>query len=175
MLTSDVPRRRLRHAHSLGTELDPPERGRVLLVASSGGHLTQLFALSPWWSRHERTWVTFDDVHAASLLEGERVVFAFGPTNRNIPNLLRNTVLAIRMLRRERPALIVSTGAGVAVPFILLGWLTRVTTVFIEVYDRIEMPTLTGRLVRPFASRILVQWPEQLVSYPNAVMIGPLL
>jgi len=154
---------------------DSRPRGRVLLVASSGGHLTQLVALSPWWSRYPRAWVTFDDVHAASLLEGEDVTYAFGPTSRNIPNLLRNSVLAIQTLWRERPTVIVSTGAGVAVPFLVLGWLLRVPTAFIEVYDRIEMPTLTGRLVRPFATRILVQWPEQLASYPQAVMIGPLL
>jgi len=150
-------------------------RTGVLLVASSGGHLTQLVALSPWWNRHRRTWVTFNDVQATSLLAGEDVTWAFGPTTRNIPNLLRNTVLAARMLAHERPALIVSTGAGVAVPFLVLGWLLRVPTAFIEVYDRVEMPTLTGRLVRPFATAILVQWPEQLASYPDAVMVGPLL
>jgi UDP-N-acetylglucosamine:LPS N-acetylglucosamine transferase len=150
-------------------------RAPVLLVASSGGHLTQLAALSTWWTRYRRTWVTFNDVQATSLLAGETVRWAYGPTTRNIPNLLRNTVLAVRMLLRERPALIVSTGAGVAVPFIVLGWVLRVPTAFIEVYDRVEMPTLTGRLVRPFATLILVQWQEQLASYPRAVMVGPLL
>ena len=40
----------------------------------------------------------------------------YGPTNRNIPNLLRNLRLAARVLREERPAAILTTGAGVAVP-----------------------------------------------------------
>jgi UDP-N-acetylglucosamine:LPS N-acetylglucosamine transferase len=147
----------------------------LLLVASSGGHLTQLFALAPWWTQHRRRWVTFDDVQAGSLLSGEAVTWAYGPTTRSIPNLLRNTFLAARILWQERPGLIVSTGAGVAVPFVVLGWMTRVPTAFIEVYDRVDMPTLTGRLLRPFASVILAQWPEQLEAYPRAVLIGPLL
>jgi UDP-N-acetylglucosamine:LPS N-acetylglucosamine transferase len=79
------------------------------------------------------------------------------------------------MFRKDRPELVVSTGAGVAVPFVLLGWLMRIPTVFIEVYDRVDMPTLTGRLLRPFASVILVQWSAQLEAYPGAVLIGPLL
>ena len=37
-----------------------------------------------------RVWVTFDKSDARSLLAGEQVVHAYGPTNRNIPNLLRN-------------------------------------------------------------------------------------
>jgi UDP-N-acetylglucosamine:LPS N-acetylglucosamine transferase len=150
-------------------------RAGLLLVASSGGHLTQLFALAPWWTQYRRRWVTFDDTHAGSLLSDETVIWAFGPTTRSIPNLLRNTVLAVRVLWRVRPELIVSTGAGVAVPFIVLGWLTRIPTAFIEVYDRVDMPTLTGRLLRPFASVVLVQWPNQLESYPRGVLIGPLL
>jgi UDP-N-acetylglucosamine:LPS N-acetylglucosamine transferase len=150
-------------------------RSPVLLVASSGGHLAQLVALEPWWMPHPRRWVTFNDLQARSLLAGEEVTWAYGPTTRSIRNLLRNTVLAARVLRRDRPKLIVSTGAGVAVPFLVLGWLIGVPTVFIEVYDRVDMPTLSGRMVRPFASLMFVQWPEQLASFPEAVLIGPLL
>ena len=48
-------------------------------------------------------------------------------------------------------------------------------TAFIEVFDRIETPTLTGRLVRPFTDLMLVQWPEQTALYNNAIAVGPLL
>lgn len=149
---------------------------RVALVGSSGGHLAQLWALEQWWSDLERTWVTFNTKEAVALLEGESdVVWAFHPTTRNVPNLLRNTRLAWRVLRSRRPDVIVSTGAGVALPFFVFGRLLGMTTVFIEVYDRIETPTLTGRLVRPFTKLLAVQWPEQQRLYRDAVVIGPLL
>ena len=100
----------------------PHHDGPLLLVCSSGGHLLQLVGLREAFGGLERVWVTFDKPDARSLLAGERVVHAFGPTNRNIPNLLRNLRLARRVLRRPSgPRAIVSTGAGVAVPFAWIG------------------------------------------------------
>jgi UDP-N-acetylglucosamine:LPS N-acetylglucosamine transferase len=150
-------------------------RRRVLLVGSSGGHLTQLWALRGWWENHDRTWVTFDTPDATSLLIGERTTWAFHPTTRNVPNLVRNAALAWRVLRRERPEVIVSTGAGVALPFFVLGRLLGATTVYVEVFDRIDSATLTGRLCRPFTSLMCVQWDEQASLYRDSVVIGPLL
>jgi len=157
------------------TELSTAPSQRVLLVGSSGGHLTQLFALEPWWRSRERLWVTFDTPDATSLLAAEKATWAHHPTTRNIPNLLRNTILGIRVLRRFRPDVVVSTGAGVAFPFFVLARALRIPTVYIEVYDRIDLPTLTGRLCRPFTSLFLVQWEEQRRLYPGAVLVGALL
>jgi len=148
---------------------------RALLVCSSGGHLTQLLALEPWWRRTERTWVTFDTADAVGALVGERVVFAHHPTTRNIPNLLRNLRLAVGTLRSERPDVIVSDGAGVAVPFFWLSRLMGGRTVYLEVYDRLDSATLTGRLVRPVTDLFAVQWDEQLECNPGAVVVGPVL
>ena len=76
-------------------------------------------------------------------------MWAHYPTTRNIPNTLRNLRLAMRELRRRRPDVIVSDGAGVAFPFFVVGRLLGIPTVYLEVYDRIDSPTLTGRLCRP--------------------------
>lgn len=147
----------------------------MLLVGSSGGHLSQLLALEPLWRDTERRWVTFDTPDAISLLAGERVDWAAHPTTRNLPNLLRNTRLAWRLLRRDRPDVVISTGAAVAFPFFIFARLRRIPTVYIEVYDRIDSPTLTGRLCRPLTSLFLVQWEEQREFYPNAIVVGNLL
>lgn len=146
---------------------------RVLLVGSSGGHLAQLMCLEPWWSEHERHWVTFETPDATSKLAGESVTWAHYPTTRNIPNLIRNTRLARKLLRELKPDVIVSTGAAVAVPFF---WLTRnkpTTSVYLEVYDRVDSPTLTGRLCRPASDLFLVQWAEQRRLYASSVLLGP--
>jgi len=151
---------------------DRRERPRVLFVCSSGGHLDQLLRLTPWSADKDRVWVTFPLPDAASRLADERVVWAHYPTTRNVPNLLRNAVLAWRTLRRERPDLVVSSGAGVALPFFVFARLTRVPTAYLEVYDRFETRTVTGRLCRPFTSRFLVQWPSQAELYPGSVLVG---
>jgi UDP-N-acetylglucosamine:LPS N-acetylglucosamine transferase len=146
-----------------------------MLVGSSGGHLAQLVALEPWYRDRRRCWVTFDTPDARSLLAGEDVVWAYHPTTRNVKNLLRNFWLALRVFRRREVAAVVTTGAGVAVPFVIVARLRGIPAVYIEVYDRIDTPTLSARLCRPFVSAMLVQWEEQLRLYPKATVVGNLL
>ncbi|MBM4389770.1 MAG: UDP-N-acetylglucosamine--LPS N-acetylglucosamine transferase [Deltaproteobacteria bacterium] len=156
--------------------MSSPPRYKVGIVCSSGGHLAQLHCLDAWWSRHDRFWVTFDKPDAVSLLAGERVVWGHHPTNRSLKNLARNTVLALKTLARERPDVLVSNGAGIAVPFFYVGKLLfGCKTVFVEVYDRIDSPTVTARLVRPVLDRMVVQWEEQKAFYPEGVNLGGVL
>jgi Oligosaccharide biosynthesis protein Alg14 like len=148
---------------------------KVALVCSSGGHLAQLHRLQGWWTHHDRVWVTFDTPDAVSLLDGEHVWWAFHPTTRNVKNTLRNLLLARKVLARERPDIVVSDGAGVAVPFFLLAKLKGIPTVYLEVYDRVDSRTLTGRLCYPIADLFCVQWEEQRRLYPRSRLIGTLL
>jgi UDP-N-acetylglucosamine:LPS N-acetylglucosamine transferase len=132
----------------------------LLLVCSSGGHLLQLVSLREAWEGFERTWVTFDKSDARALLAGERVIHAHGPTNRNVPNLLRNIRLAWRVVREQRPSAILTTGAGVAVPFAWVARLQGVPTVYVESFTRMHGLSLSARMIRPVASRMYGQWPE---------------
>ena len=94
------------------------------------------------------------------------------PTNRNVKNLIRNTFLALRILLKEKPDLIISSGAAVAVPFFYLGKLFGAKTIYIEVFDRIDAPTLTGKLVYPVTDKFIVQWEEMKKVYPKAINLG---
>jgi len=137
--------------------------------------LAQLLALAPLWSRDQRHWVTFDTADAVSQLVAEDVTWAHHPTTRNVPNLMRNTALAKRVIAEQRPDVIVSTGAAVAYPFFLLGRARGISTVYVEVYDRIDSRTVTGRLCRPLSTLFCVQWEEQQRLYPGSLLVGPLL
>jgi UDP-N-acetylglucosamine:LPS N-acetylglucosamine transferase len=149
--------------------------GRALLVGSSGGHLAQLLSLAELWPRTDRHWVTFDTADAASQLASEDVTWAHHPTTRHLPNLLRNLRLARRVLDEYQPDVVVSTGAGVAYPFFILARQRGIRTVYVEVYDRMDSRTLTGRLCRPISDLFCVQWEEQRALYPGSVLVGPLL
>lgn len=132
----------------------------LLIVCSSGGHLLEMMELRDAWAHFERVWVTFDKSDARSLLRYERVIHAYGPTNRNVPNLLRNLRLAAQVLRAEWPAAILTTGAGVAVPFAWVGRALGIPTVYVESMTRIDGLSLSGRMIQPIASRLYTQWPE---------------
>ena len=119
--------------------------------------------------------MTFQKTDSVSLLAGEHVAWAYHPTTRNVPNLVRNLFLAWRLLRRYRPRVVVSTGAGVAFPFFIIARLFGMKTIFIEVYDRIDLPTLSGRLCYPLSNLFLLQWEEQSRLYRRGHVVGPLL
>lgn len=137
---------------------EPPRR--ALLVCSPGGHLLQLLSLEGAWGDLPRTWVTLSAPDSEYLLRDERKVFARGPTNRSLRALLANLWLAWRVLRRERPDVVLSTGAALAVPFFLVGKLLGVRLVYVESLTRTEELSLSGKLVRPLADAFFVQWPE---------------
>ncbi len=155
-------------------KVETSEVRNLLFVSSAGGHLSQLLQLKPWWQHHRRHWVTFDLADAHSKLDGEGVTYAYYPTTRNIFNMVRNGFLAFRTLRRLKPDVIISNGAGVAFPFFVVGRMLGISTVYIEVYDRIDSKTLTGKLCKPFATEFLVQWPEQAELYEGSTHIGAL-
>lgn len=136
------------------------ERADVLLVCSSGGHILQLLSLRTAWEEFDHLWISDDTPDVRSLLQGERVRFAHGPTSRNLRSLLRNVHLAWQVLRQERPRVVLSTGAAIAVPFAWIGRLLGVKVVYVESVTRVDTPSLSGRLVAPVASRVYVQWPE---------------
>ena len=148
---------------------------KICLVGSSGGHLTHLYLLEDWWKKHDRFWVTFEKQDAKSILKDEKKYWCFFPTNRNIKNLIKNTFLAIKVLIKEKPDIIVSSGAAVAVPFFYIGKLMGKKVVYIEVYDRVSTATLTGRLVYPITDAVIVQWEEQKKLYPKAINLGGLI
>lgn len=141
---------------------------RLMLIASSGGHIFEMFCLQEFWKDKDRFWVSFDTSDAKFLLKDEKEVYwAAHPTVRNIPNLLRNIVLAQKLLRKNRPDLILTTGSGVAAPFLWLAKPLGIPTIFVESITRITEISLTANMVRPFVSKMLVQWPELVEKYPG--------
>lgn len=156
------------------TETDRGDRHRILVVCSNGGHLAQLAPLAGWWENHERAFVTFDGEDSRSLLADERVYWAYHPTTRSLKNLVKNFFLSVRVIFKERPQLVISNGAGVAVPFFLVARLLGAKTVYIEVFDRVDSRTLTGRLCRPATNLLLLQWEEQAAVYGRGEVLGRL-
>ena len=145
---------------------------RICLVCSAGGHFFELYSLNALWRQHDCFWVTFKKEDTQSLLREEKAYWAYSPTNRSFKNLVRNFFLAVKVLSSEKPEAIISTGAGVGVPFLCLGRLLGIRTVYIESMARINGLSLTGRLVYPIVHDFYVQWPELARAYRRAIFRG---
>ena len=150
-----------------GAPRDDHGRGpgrRALLVCSPGGHLQQMLALRPAWQEFEVSWATLSGYDVEHILADEQVAIAHGPTNRSLVKLARNLVFAHRLLRRRRPDVILSTGAGLAVPMFVVGRLLGIHLVYVESLTRTRGLSLSGRLVAPLAHEMFVQWPNAVAG-----------
>jgi UDP-N-acetylglucosamine--N-acetylmuramyl-(pentapeptide) pyrophosphoryl-undecaprenol N-acetylglucosamine transferase len=90
-------------------------------------------------------------------------------------HFLSNIVQAARLVLRERPTLVVTSGAGITVPFCLFARLGGAKIIFIETMARVTGPSASGKALSRLASRVLVQWPEALRAYRRAKLCHPAL
>ena len=99
----------------------------------------------------------------------------WGPPNRHPANVVRNLGLAWRTVRRHRPQVVMTTGAGTAVPFALIGRLFGARVVYVESITRSTSPSLSCRMLAPFADRVYVQSQQLADVMPKARYAGGVL
>lgn len=145
---------------------------RALIVCSSGGHLDQALLVLPAFDDYDVVFATFNKRDAISRLKDYRWHRVYYPTNRNIINLIRNTFVAIKVILRERPHIVMSTGAAAAVPFFVIARLFGTQTVYLECIDRVSFPTMTARMVKHFTSANICQVPNQMAGWPRRINLG---
>jgi UDP-N-acetylglucosamine transferase subunit ALG13 len=161
----------------------PAPRLRVCLAASGGGHVRQLLDLEPAWSKHDYFFVT-EETSLGESLKGEHPTFfvphvAIGQSRLAGPlhmlkAAIRNLVQSIKIVRRERPDVVISTGAGAVFFTTLWARLTGAKIVIIESFARFDHPSLFGRLAAPLAHRMVIQSPALAPFYPRAKIFDPL-
>lgn len=135
----------------------------ALLVASSGGHLKQLWDLAPRVEPglSDRVWVTYDTPQSRSLLADEEVIFARYARPRDFKNVVTNIGLAHGLLRSRPFHVVISTGAQIAVSFLPLAAVRGSECHYIESAARVADPSLTGRLMQRLPGlRCYTQYPR---------------
>jgi len=148
---------------------------KICLICCAGGHFFELFSLKDLFENYEHFWISLPADNIRYMLKNENVYWAFYPTMRNIKNFFKNLVFAMKIFKIEKPNVILSTGAGVAVPFIIIGRLLKIKSIYIESITRIRKISLSGYLVYPFVDKFLVQWPELAARYKKAEYHGRVL
>lgn len=150
------------------------DRRRILLVSSSGGVLLELLALAPWWSRHDVVWAAVKAADTEPLLEGHRVHWIRDLSVRRPAGLLSGLLRARRILRADRPDLVVSAGSGPAVPFFLAAAVSDIPAFWVSTHNVLQSPGIAARICARLASRVLLQRPSQWTGHRDGTVIGEL-
>jgi UDP-N-acetylglucosamine:LPS N-acetylglucosamine transferase len=148
---------------------------KICLVASAGGHLIQLLQLADCWKGHQTFSVVTKELVRIKLAKYGNV-YVVGQCNRKHPLKLIKVILkCIRILFRERPEVIISTGAAAGCVKCFLGKLVGAKVIWIDSITNIEKLSLSGRMVRHIADLFFVQWPELTGKYKNVQFVGAIV
>jgi UDP-N-acetylglucosamine:LPS N-acetylglucosamine transferase len=151
------------------------EKMRICLAASAGGHMSQLLKLSDSWLGFEVVYITTTDVMRDNLSKLGRV-YVVGECNHKKPiRVFQVLMRCIKIVSRERPDVVISTGAAVGCIASFLGKLRGAKIIWIDSITNVERLSLSGRMVRHIADVFLTQWPElaqrySAVEYRGAVI-----
>jgi UDP-N-acetylglucosamine:LPS N-acetylglucosamine transferase len=152
------------------------KRKKVLFISSLGGHLTQLLQLKPLFEEYDYHIVTEKSIITEDLSKQYRMSFLmYGARNypfKYIFKLSYNFLTSLYYFLRERPDVIVTTGAHTAVPICYIAKLFGKKVVFIESFAKTSTPTISGKMVYPIADLFIVQWQSMKKHYPKAVYGG---
>lgn len=130
--------------------MNDPVPGRQLLVASTGGHLSQIVKWAPRiGADSDSLWVTFESPQSESLLQGRRVMYVPYVAPRDFLQTAKAFALLMRRIdwRAEQFTSAVTTGAAVGLAGLGAARLHRVPSFYFESVSRVNGPSLTGRLV----------------------------
>ncbi len=145
---------------------------KICIVSSCGGHLSEVRALRPVYERYRHFYVLNDRVLLAKDMKGKTYFICHSERDWLF---FVNLWEAWKILRMERPNLILSTGAGPVVPFTLVGKLFRIPTLFIETFTRVVRPSVTGRIMYRLADRFFYQWRSLEQFFPKGIYGGTLV
>lgn len=147
---------------------------KICFIASSGGHFEQIMMLKPIMEKNNSFIVTEKTNYMVS--DKEIPIYYLNQVNRNeakcIGYMLINSMKTLKIFFREKPDVIISTGALATIPMCLLAKIFNKKLIFIESFAKIKSPTLTGKFVYKFADQFYVQWEEMKKIYPDAIFKG---
>jgi UDP-N-acetylglucosamine--N-acetylmuramyl-(pentapeptide) pyrophosphoryl-undecaprenol N-acetylglucosamine transferase len=156
---------------------------RICLAASGGGHLRQLLDLEPAWASHDTFFVTERTALGESVAKEYRTHFvthvALGQAKLGRPWLMirsawRNWIESGAAMRRERPDVIICTGAGAVFGALLWGKLYGAKVVAIETFARFDRPSAFMRIASKFSDELIVQSAPLQRWFQRAKVFDPL-
>ncbi len=147
---------------------------KIVFAASSGGHFEQLLMLKPLMEKYDSILVTEKTKYGAGKLDIK--TYYVKQINRKewlfVPKFIANTWKSLRIILKEKPTVMITTGVLATIPLALLMKLFKRKLIYIESFAKVTSKTLSGKLLYKYADQFYVQWEEMLKLYPNAIYKG---
>lgn len=144
------------------------------MIGNAGGHLEQLKQLRGLSDDYEVYYITNKSISNKDLKYINYYIKAPHGKSRlsTMVGYFINTVQAVFILIRIRPKIIISTGAGIAVPIICIGKIFGIKVIFIESFARMKTPSKTGKFIYKIADTFIIQHRQLTKYYPKALYGG---
>lgn len=147
---------------------------KLCFVASSGGHWEELMCLKSIAEKNDSFFVTEESAQVKNMTD--LLVYTTSQINRHekkfVFNFIKLFFFAHRIIKLEKPEVVISTGALIAFPICLVAKLRGAKVVYIESFARVKNGSLTGKLIYRFSDLFLVQWEPLLKVFPKAKYVG---
>jgi UDP-N-acetylglucosamine:LPS N-acetylglucosamine transferase len=140
---------------------------KICLTSQIGGHLFQLLQLKSIYEKYEFFFVTSKHESTRNLENAYYLHFNYEPrvTLNMIIDFILNTIKSVKIINKERPKIIVTTGGHVSLPICIIGKIFGSKLIYIESFSRMNSKSLSGKIIYNIADVFLVQWKSMLNIY----------
>ena len=147
--------------------------GKVCFVASSGGHMEELSRLKELMNHNDFILTEKSAYNAIDWCKNIHYIYQINRKEFLFPlKFMLLIFYSLVVLLKEKPDVILSTGALVTIPICYWGKLFGKKIIYIESFARIDNGSLTGKLMYKIADLFIVQWKEMLNVFPKAMYGG---
>ncbi|MDD3083573.1 MAG: hypothetical protein PHP82_00965 [Candidatus ainarchaeum sp.] len=145
---------------------------KICIACSAGGHLTEALQLEEAWRGKKYFFITDKRINTLNL-KGKKYFIL--PTRRNYFRFIISFLQSFYIIVKERPTVIISTGAEIGFPTLLIGHYLGIKTIYIESLARVNSPSLCGKLIYGKVDEFFVQWKSGLEFFPKAKYVGSVI
>ncbi|GAB2931473.1 hypothetical protein [Rheinheimera gaetbuli] len=140
---------------------------KVMFVASGGGHWVQLRLLDKQLGSFERVYVsTLSDFKVK-----DKMYIVKDCSFKEKIELLRCLFQILKIVRKEKPTTIFTTGAAPGILAVMCGRLFGINTIWVDSIANAEQLSLSGKLARRISNVCCSQW-EDVAIANNVMFLG---
>ncbi|HTF22187.1 MAG TPA: hypothetical protein VK658_29100 [Chryseolinea sp.] len=136
---------------------------KVIAIASAGGHWIELLRLMPAFHGKNLVFISTDRSFGDSV-PGHQFFDVPDASRWNKMRLIYMAFCVMLIIVRQRPKMIISTGAAPGLMGVIAGRLVGANTIWIDSIANVERISMSGKIALNFVHKFYTQWPHLSTS-----------